>query len=102
MESQWIPETLESDFRGQNSMDCGVIYIIGKLLEHRCLKWARIVHLKSETQVMAKRKVGSQIGILIPNHKKSGIDPISVCADGVRYTVGKFSTRATTFLQTSS
>jgi hypothetical protein len=26
-------------------MACGVIYIIGKLLERRCLKWARIAHL---------------------------------------------------------
>jgi len=26
-------------------MACGVLYIIGKLLERRCLKWARIAHL---------------------------------------------------------
>jgi hypothetical protein len=41
----WSPETSESDFRGQNSMACGVLYIIGKLLELKCLKWARIAHL---------------------------------------------------------
>jgi len=45
MESQWTPKTLESDFRGQNSMACGVFYIIEKLLEHKCLKWAHIAHL---------------------------------------------------------
>jgi len=45
MESRWTPETLESDFRGQNSMACGVFYIIEKLLKRRCLKWARIAHL---------------------------------------------------------
>jgi len=45
MESQWTPETSESDFRGQNSMAYGVLYIIGKLLEHGCLKWAFITHL---------------------------------------------------------
>jgi hypothetical protein len=33
------------DLRGQNSMAYGVLYIIGKLLERRCLKWARIAHL---------------------------------------------------------
>jgi hypothetical protein len=44
MESQWTPETAESDLRGQNSMASGVFYIIGKLLKRRCLKWARIVH----------------------------------------------------------
>jgi hypothetical protein len=45
MESLWTPETLESNFRGQNSMACGVLHIIRKLLEHRCLKWACITHL---------------------------------------------------------
>jgi hypothetical protein len=35
----------ESNFRGQNSMACGVLYIIGKILKRRCLKWARIAHL---------------------------------------------------------
>jgi len=31
-------ETSETNLRGQNSMACGVLYIIGKLLERRCLK----------------------------------------------------------------
>jgi len=44
MESRWTLETLESDFRGQTSMDCGVLYIIGKLLKRRCLKWDCIAH----------------------------------------------------------
>jgi len=45
MESGWTPKILESNFRGQNSMACGVLYIIGKLLELRCLKCTCIVHL---------------------------------------------------------
>jgi hypothetical protein len=45
LESRGTPEFLEGNFRGQNSMDWGVIYIIGKLLEHICLKWAHITHL---------------------------------------------------------
>jgi hypothetical protein len=45
MESRWTPETLESDCRGQTSMSSGVLYIIGKLFEGRCLKWDRIAHL---------------------------------------------------------
>jgi hypothetical protein len=45
MESRWTPKISKSDFRGLNSMDCAVIYIIGKLLKHRRLKWARIAHL---------------------------------------------------------
>jgi len=32
-------------FQGSNSMACEVLYIIGKLLELRCLKWAHIAHL---------------------------------------------------------
>ncbi len=35
----------ENNFRGQNSMACDVLYIIGKLLECKCLKWVHIVHL---------------------------------------------------------
>jgi len=45
MESRWTPETSESDFRGQNSIAYNVLYIIGKLLELRFLKWSRIAHL---------------------------------------------------------
>jgi hypothetical protein len=45
MESQWTPETLESDCRGQTSMSYDVFYIIGNLLKRRCLKLARIAHL---------------------------------------------------------
>jgi hypothetical protein len=56
----------------------------------------------SATLVMAKRKVGSQIGNLTPDHKKSGIDSTPMRAGGVGHTVGKLLTRATTLLQTSS
>jgi hypothetical protein len=45
MESRWTPETSESDCKGQTSISCGVLYIIGKLLKRRYLKWARIAHL---------------------------------------------------------
>jgi len=45
MDSRWTPKTSENDCRGQNPMACGILYIIGKLLERRCLKWARIAHL---------------------------------------------------------
>ncbi len=57
-------------------MACGVLCIIEKTLECKCLKWARIVHLESETQVMAKRRVGSQTASLTPDQKKLGINPI--------------------------
>jgi hypothetical protein len=101
MESQWTPKTSETDLRGQNSIACGVLYIIEKLLERRCLKWARIAHLDIWTQVMAKRRAGSQIVSLTPDHKMSGIDPIYLVADDVPHTVKKLSTITTTLLQTA-
>jgi hypothetical protein len=45
LESKWISKFLESDCRGQKPLDYGVPYIIRKLLEHRCLKWACMTHL---------------------------------------------------------
>jgi hypothetical protein len=30
----------KNNYRGQNPLDCEVLYIIGKLLELQCLKWA--------------------------------------------------------------
>jgi len=52
----------------------------------------------SVAQVMAKRKVKSQTDNLTPDHYKSGIDPTLVCANGVRYTVGKILRRPTSLL----
>jgi hypothetical protein len=51
---------------------------------------------------MAKRKARSQIDNLIPDHKKSGIDPISLHAGAVQHAVEKLSMKATPWLQTSS
>jgi hypothetical protein len=43
----------------------------------------------STTQVMAKTKVESQTASLTPDHGKSGINPIPLCAGGVRHAIGK-------------
>jgi hypothetical protein len=45
MESRWTSKTSESDCRGQNSMACDILYIIRKLLDRKCLKWACLAHL---------------------------------------------------------
>jgi len=47
---------------------------------------------------MAKRRAGSQIGSLTPDHLKSGIDPIFVREDGMQHTVGKLLMMAKTLL----
>jgi len=37
-------------------MACGVLYIFGKLLECRCLKWARIIHLDIRNTSYGQKK----------------------------------------------
>ncbi len=44
LESQRTFESLKGNFRGQNSLDWRVHYIIEKILERRCLKWVRTSH----------------------------------------------------------
>jgi hypothetical protein len=38
-------EFFKNNCKGQNPLDWGFPYIIRKLLEHRCPKWARMTHL---------------------------------------------------------
>ncbi len=45
LEFQWTPKFSKGYYKGQNSLDWRVIYIIGNLFELRCLKWARMTHL---------------------------------------------------------
>jgi hypothetical protein len=47
---------------------------------------------------MSKRKATSQIGILTPDHEKLGIDPITLCAGGVRHIIENLLTRAITLV----
>jgi len=45
LESRWIPKCSKNNCKSQNSVINEFLYIIGKLLKFRCLKWARITHL---------------------------------------------------------
>jgi hypothetical protein len=45
LESQWTFKFLEGNYRGQKPLDWIFLYIIGKLLKCRCLKWACMTHL---------------------------------------------------------
>ncbi len=49
-----------------------------------------------------EERPGVKIDSLTPNHKKSRIDPTSVCASGMQHTIRKLSMRVATLLQTSS
>ncbi len=53
---QWTPKFSEGDCKGQNSLDWKVSYIIGKLLECRCLKWARMTHLDTWNTSYGQKK----------------------------------------------
>ncbi len=55
-ESRWIPESSENDCKGQNPLIWRVPYIIKKLLEHRCLKWARMTHLDTSNTSYGQKK----------------------------------------------
>ncbi len=43
--SRWTPEFSKSNYKGQNTSHWKVLYIIGKLLKCRCLKWACVTRL---------------------------------------------------------
>jgi len=79
-------------------MACGVLYIIGKILERRCLKWACIAHLDIWNTSYGQKKGQSQTASLTPDQKKLEIDPIYLAVDDVRHNIEKLSARATTLL----
>jgi hypothetical protein len=64
---KWISKSSKCDRRGQNPSVRKVLYIIGKLLKCRCLKWACMTHLDkmpfgcdppwSDTKNIIRRKV---------------------------------------------
>jgi hypothetical protein len=51
---------------------------------------------------MAKTKARSQTSSSTPDHGKSGINPIPLCACGMRDAIGKLSMKATTSIQNPS
>jgi len=56
LKSQWTPKSLEGDCRGQNSLDWKVPYIIGNILEHRCLKLVCMTHLDTSNTSYGQKK----------------------------------------------
>ncbi len=86
-------------FRGQNSMACGVLYIIGKLLEHKCLKWACIAHLDIWNTSYGQKKGRKSNWQFDSRPLKVGNRPnFRVCRWHVTYHWKKLLMRATTLL----
>jgi hypothetical protein len=104
-ESSGTPKSSEFDRKGQNTSYWRDLYIIGKLSKCRCPKWTRMTHVDiCNTSYGQKkgRELNYQTDSLTPDHRKSGIDLIPLCAGYLRHVVGKISTMDTTLVWTSS
>jgi hypothetical protein len=86
LESSGTSECSELDSKGQNTSHWGVLGVIGKVLKRKYRKFPRI----------------GNSDICNPSYgQKKGIDLFPMSDSGVQHGVGKISTRATTFVQTS-
>jgi hypothetical protein len=74
-------------FRGQlpsqNPLDGRVIYIIGKLLKRKCLKWVHMTHLDISNTSYGQKKSQESNWQFDPQPLKVVINPISLCAGGM-------------------
>jgi hypothetical protein len=98
-ESTGTLETSKFNGRGQNTLHWGTFISLESyriLYVENGLAWATWTFA---TQVMAKRKAGSQFD---SRPLKVANRPTPVHAGGVQHTVRKLSTRATSLLQISS
>jgi hypothetical protein len=74
-------------FQGLKPFDWEIFYIIRKILELRCLTWVCMTHLDTSNTNYGQKKGWESNCQLTPNHKKSRITPISLCAGGVLHTL---------------
>ncbi len=56
LESRWTLKSSKRNCKGQNPLDWGVPYIIGNLLECRCLKWACITYLNTSNTSYGQKR----------------------------------------------
>jgi len=54
---KWTSKSSKCNCRGQNPFDYEVPYIIGKLLECKCLNWAHMTHLDTSNISYGPKKV---------------------------------------------
>jgi hypothetical protein len=67
LESQWTPESLENNFKGQNPLDWWVRYVTENLLQHECLKWALMTHLDISNTRYGQKKGQKSNCVLQPH-----------------------------------
>jgi hypothetical protein len=102
LESQCTPELSESDDRGQNTSHWEVLYIIGKLLKFKCLKWARMTRLDIYNTSYGKKKGRESNWQFDSRPQKVKNRPDFRACRWSAIHRGKLSMRAITLLQTSS
>jgi hypothetical protein len=56
LKSLWSPKFSKSNFKGQNSLLWRFLYVIEKILECRCLKWACMTHLDTSNISYGQKK----------------------------------------------
>jgi hypothetical protein len=101
LKSQWIPKFLEGNFRGQNSLDWRFLYIIEKLLECKCLKWAHMTHLDTWNISYGQKKGQESNWQFDSRPLKVGNRPNFLALGDMRYIVEKILKKITTLFQTS-
>jgi hypothetical protein len=84
----WTIESSKSDYRGQTHWIIDFFISLERYWNLHVLNWLAWPIWTFETRIMAKRRAMNQIGNSTPEHKKSGIDPISLRAGGVWHTFG--------------
>jgi len=97
-----FPKLQSSIAGGQKTSHWGVLYIIGKLSKCRCRKWARMSHLDICSTSYGQKK-GRESNYQFnsrPRKVENQPNPTPMRVGGVQHTAEKFSTRATTVLQT--
>jgi hypothetical protein len=102
LESQWTSKFLKGNWRGQNSLDWRVTYIIENFLERRCLKWAHMTHLGTLHTSYGQKKAWESNCQFDCRPLKVDNCPIFLCVSNVPHTIGKLSMRATILFQSSS
>ncbi len=68
-------QPFRNNFRGQNTLHWGVLYIIEKLLKCRCLKWVRMTHLDICNTSYDKKKGRESVWLSTTKNQESTWTP---------------------------
>jgi hypothetical protein len=98
LESWRTPKFLDSNLRGQNSLDWKVSYTIRKILKPRCLKWVCMIHWNTYNTSYGRKKGQKSKCQFDSWPLKSRITLNYVRVGGAWHIFGRFLTRATILL----